>query len=271
MNILETRVVLRDRAFLDVVDLAVRFFIHHGRAFAKLGAIVLLPAYVVTWGVAAIAGWGWGWVAALVLSPFAAAPFTVLASKLLFESEARTYDVLASTASAMPRLIGARLLEGLALVLAAGCLIAPTAWVLALCFYTNEIFALERAPIAAGIARAQRLLWGQSGYVILGMFFLRLLKFPIVILGDFVGRSILEDLLQLPAPPSMFHTGGSGFALAAFWLYLSFDATCRFFLYINARTRTEGWDVQTRFAAIAARASEDKGAERASLLPGRAA
>ena len=101
MNILETRVVLRDRAFLDVVDLAVRFFIHHGRAFAKLGAIVLLPAYLVTWGVAAIAGWGWGWVAALVLSPFAAAPFTVLASKLLFESEARTYDVLASTASAV--------------------------------------------------------------------------------------------------------------------------------------------------------------------------
>ena len=50
-----------------------------------------------------------------------------------------------------------------------------------------------------------------------------------------------------------------------------FAATCRFLLYINARTRTEGWDVQTRFAAIAARAREESDRERESLAPRRVA
>ena len=30
-------------------------------------------------------------------------------------------------------------------------------------------------------------------------------------------------------------------------------ATARFFLYLNVRTRTEGWDIQTRFAQLAMR------------------
>jgi hypothetical protein len=271
MNVLEARVVLRDRSFLDVIDLAVRFFLQHGRTYAKVAAIVLPPAYLVTWCVATLGGWGWGWLTAVVLSPLAAAPFTALASRLLFEAEAPVYDVLASTWSALPRLLAARLLQALALVVAAGCLVLPTLWVLALSFYANEVFVLERAAVGAGITRAQRLLSGQSGDVLLGLLFLWTLQLLAVVLGDVVGRSLLEDLLQIGAPPSIFRAHGSAIALAAFWWYVPFEATCRFFLYINARTRTEGWDVQTRFAAIAARAAEERENERSSIFPGRAA
>ncbi|CAN5747553.1 hypothetical protein BH11MYX4_BH11MYX4_30880 [soil metagenome] len=34
---------------------------------------------------------------------------------------------------------------------------------------------------------------------------------------------------------------------------IPYVATARFFIYLNVRTRVEGWDVQTRFAALAAR------------------
>ena len=109
MNVLEARVVLRDRAFLDVIDLGVRFCVRYWRSYAKLAAIVLPLAFLATWGVGALAGWEWGWTVAVVLSSFVAAPFTALASRLLFEPKAPLYDVLASTASALPRLIGMRL------------------------------------------------------------------------------------------------------------------------------------------------------------------
>ena len=90
-----------------------------------------------------------------------------------------------------------------------------------------------------------------------------------VFLGDTVARSLLEDILEIPAPPSIFQAKGSVLALASFWIFVPFAATCRFLLYINGRTRTEGWDVQTRFAAIAARALADEA--RDSISPGRAA
>lgn len=53
----------------------------------------------------------------------------------------------------------------------------------------------------------------------------------------------------------MFVDGGSALALLGWWLSVPFVATARFFVYLDIRTRSEGWDIQTRFAGIAARAA----------------
>ena len=269
MNVLEARVVLRDRTLLDVVDLALRFVVHHWRKYVVLAAIVLPPVLLLTLGIGLGSGWGWGWTAAMGLAPFVAAPFTALASRLLFEPSARLRDVLGSTASALPRLLAVRIIQVLALTAFGLFFLVPAIWVLAFGFYMNEVMVLERATVGAGLARLQRLLSGQSGDAIMALLFLAALHVVAVFLGDAVGRSILSDLLEIPAPASIFQAKGSAIALASFWTFVPFGATCRFLLYINARTRTEGWDVQTRFAAIAARAEAD--AERESIVPGRAA
>jgi hypothetical protein len=39
-------------------------------------------------------------------------------------------------------------------------------------------------------------------------------------------------------------------------LFIPYVATARFLAYLDLRTRSEGWDIQTRFAAIALRAAE---------------
>jgi hypothetical protein len=64
---------------------------------------------------------------------------------------------------------------------------------------------------------------------------------------------VLEDLLEITPPPSITETKGSVLAMVSYWAFVPFGATCRFLVYVNARTRTEGWDVQTSFAAIASR------------------
>ena len=49
---------------------------------------------------------------------------------------------------------------------------------------------------------------------------------------------------------------GGPIALFSAWLAMPTLTVARFFVYLNLRTRREGWDIQTRFAALAARAAE---------------
>jgi hypothetical protein len=87
------------------------------------------------------------------------------------------------------------------------------------------------------------------------MFILLLGPICAAMLADVAGREMLQGLLEVRPPPSMFHEGISWLALVGWWGSVPWLATARFFVYLDTRTRTEGWDIQTRFAAIAARAS----------------
>ena len=88
-------------------------------------------------------------------------------------------------------------------------------------------------------------------------------------LADVAGREILKSVLEMKPPPSMFREGGSWLALLGWWATLPLLQTARFFVYLDVRTRTEGWDIQTRFAAIAARAEAEQ-KEQAGLTEARA-
>lgn len=253
MNILEARVVLRDRTMLDVVNLALRFLVRHGKAYAKVALVAVLPPFLFTWWVSSSAGWGWAWVVAMLLAPFSAAPFTALASRLLFEEKVAAREAVRAALGATFRLVGVRITELLALLAGLSMFVLPAAWFLGLFAFANEVVVLERAPVGASLGRLQRLLFGQSGEVITATLFLTALHIVAVFMGDLVGRAVLEQVLQVSAPPSMLDAHGSALGLASFFAFLPFGATCRFLVYINVRTRTEGWDVQTRFAAIAAR------------------
>jgi hypothetical protein len=253
VNILEARVVLRDRTLLDVVDLALRFSVRHGKTYAKVALVVLLPPFLLTWWVGLHAGWGWSWVLALAIAPFTAAPFTSLASRLLFEETAGARDAVRAGLGALPRLLVVRATELFALGAGLTMFVLPAAWFLGLFVFTSEVVVLERATVGTALGRLQRMLAGQSGEVITAGLLVTALHVAAAFLGDLVGRSVLEELLQITPPPSMLAAHGSALGLAGFFAFVPFGATCRFLVYINVRTRTEGWDVQTKFAAIAAR------------------
>jgi hypothetical protein len=68
---------------------------------------------------------------------------------------------------------------------------------------------------------------------------------------------VLEELLQIHLRPSEEEIGGPLF-MFGMWLAVPLLTTARFFVYLNLRTRREGWDIQTRFAAIAARSEADE-------------
>jgi len=74
------------------------------------------------------------------------------------------------------------------------------------------------------------------------------------------GRAFIGELLQFRPPAPAWTAGGSVLAILGFFAIIPYVTTARFFTYLNMRTRTEGWDIQTRFAAIAARGQQEEAA-----------
>ena len=268
----EARVVLRDRATPDVLDLALRFLARHRVPFAKLGIVVLVPGIAVTWGVAATFGWGLAWLVAIVLGLVAQAPFTELASRLVFERDVRVRDVLHRAIGQAPRVLFVRGVQLTAIAVASMFFFVPGLLVAALLFFVGEVVLLERVAFGASLPRLQRLASGGAGEAALGFLLLVLLHAVCTIMGDVCGRAILTDLLSWTAPEPAWEHGGSALAACGFWLFLPFAAVARFLLYLNVRTRAEGWDIQTRFAAIARRAEAETETEASPpAVPRRAA
>jgi hypothetical protein len=246
------QVALRERSLVDVLDLTVRFCAAHARAYAKMSLVVLIPGLVASTAVARAGGWWLGWTTAMALAAFADAPFVSLASRLVFADEVRTLEALRAVRVALPALVGARLAQVLALVASAALAGLPWLWLGPRLFFVVEAIVLERAGVRAALTRAARIAGARFGAALGAMALLLLARVAATVLGDAGGREVLSQVLQIDPPKALLDVGGSWLALAGFWVGVPLAATARFFVYLDVRTRTEGWDIQTRFAALAA-------------------
>lgn len=255
MDLMRARVALRERPLLDIVDLAVRFSAAHAAPFARLSLVVLVPGFLASWGAGELWGWWAAWAAAVVFGAFATAPFVALASKLVFADAVRVRDALRAATAALPRLAGIRFVELLALALSVSCS-SGLAWIYAgtVLLFTTEVAVLEGGPVGGSISRSQRIANGNFGGASGAMFLLLFAPVGAAMLADAAGREVLGTVLEIKPPASMFSVGGSWLALLGWWALLPLASVLRFFVYLDIRTRTEGWDIQTRFAEIAARA-----------------
>jgi hypothetical protein len=264
MDLMRARVTLRERPVLDVFELALRFCVVHAGAYAKVAAVVLLPAFVVSWGAAKLGGWWVGWSTCVVVSTFATAPFVALASRLVFADSVGTREALGVALRALPRLVGMRFLQLLALAASSLMVFLPWLWLGSILLFVVEVIILEQASIPATFGRAQRIASANLGAAAGTMLVLLLLPVCAAMLADVAGREVMQTVLEIHPPPSIFKEGGNWLALAGFWIALPLLTTARFFVYLDARTRNEGWDIQTRFAGIAARAEAEPRERRAA-------
>ncbi len=255
MDLRRARVALRERPVLDVLDLAVRFCATHAGAYATLALAVLVPACAVSWVIARTGGWWLGWASAAGLAALADAPFVVLASRLVFEDGVRAGDVLGTGLRALPRLAAARAAQVAALGASALMLGLPWLYLGPTLLFCVEVIVLERMGLRATFVRAHRIASARFGVALSAMVLLLALRVAAAVVADVAGREVLGGVLEIRPPPSAFRVGGSWLALLGWWMVVPLAATARFFMYLDIRTRTEGWDIQTRFAAIAARAS----------------
>jgi hypothetical protein len=256
IDLREVRVVLRERRLLDVLDLAIRFLVAHAVPYIVLSAIVLVPCGVLSLVVAVHSGWVLGWLTAIAVATFAEIPFTILGSRLVFTPEAPLEAVLSASVRKAPRLLAAKLLQGVAVLAGTSAFVAPGVWIAATTLFLSEVILLEESTAGAAFSRAQRLVAGRFGDALMTFLLIGGLHALAVWVGDRALGSILADLFQITPPAKLGEPGGGVLGLVAFFLVVPFAATARLFAYLDLRTRTEGWDVQVRFAALAARREE---------------
>jgi hypothetical protein len=254
MDLMRAHVALRERPLLDVLDLTVRFCTAHAGAYARLSVAVLLPALAASWLAARAGGWALGWAAAVVIGAFADAPFVALASRLVFEDTVRARDAISIAVRALPRLLLIRGTQVLAIVCSGLLLGLPWLWAGPIMLFVVEVVVLEQSGVRPALARASRIAKARFGSAFATMVLLLLAPVGAALVADVAGREVLQGILEVKPPPTVFGAGGSVLSLIGWWSAVPLLATARFFVYLDIRTRTEGWDIQTRFAAIAAAA-----------------
>lgn len=258
---------LRERSVLDVLDLAVRFMSAHAKKYAALAGLVIVPGLVLSWIAMVALGPLAAWGVALAFGLAAQVPFTLLASRLVFEDEVPLRAVLGGARGALWRTSLARFIQVFLVALGASLFVVPAFWPATTLFFVPEIVILERASADETITRANQVGAQRRGETLLAVLLLLGLEVAFLCLAELAGRAVLVDFLQL-TPGSVSGLPGRPLALAGYWLFVPYRATARFLLYINVRTREEGWDVQTRFAALASRY---RGEAKAQAMPRSAA
>jgi hypothetical protein len=128
----------------------------------------------------------------------------------------------------------------------------PWLWAGPIMLFVVEVIVLEQAGVQPAFSRAARIAGARFGPSLGAMLIFLAAPLGAALVADVAGREVLQGLLEVKPPAPLFAAGGSVLALVGWWSAVPLLATARFFVYLDIRTRTEGWDIQTRFAAIAA-------------------
>jgi len=268
MNPIRSRVALRERSLLDVLDLAVRFCATHARKYAKLSVVVIVPAFAASCAVSWVAGWWLGWVATVIITAFAGAPFVALASRLVFADDVGVGEAIRVALRALSGIAAVRALQAVWLGLSVFLFGLPWLWMGTILLFVVEVLLLERqGGIGEALRRSQRIASARLGPALVTMLLLVAVPIATAMVADIAGREVLGWLLEIVPPSSMFRQGGSWLAMAGWWATVPLCSTARFLVYLDIRTRTEGWDIQTRFAAIAMRGASHGGNQARRTRP----
>ena len=251
MNPNLSRVVLRPRGVLEVLDLSFVFLRTRWRPVLRLSWIMLLPPLLVL----APVGWLLGfppWLALLPPIGFAViqAPFVVLGGRLMFADDARVGDVLRDCWSRAPGVVGATFVDtAMVVVGVASC--GTLLLLMAGIAFVWEAVLLERVALRQAVTRSTFLAGGGAIEAVVAV----AARWGLALWGgatlDLLGNGMLTYVFQLPPVlGSMVEGEASLFFLAGMLLVQPLAALYRLLLYINVRTRIEGWDIQVALRAV---------------------
>jgi hypothetical protein len=269
----QTLIVIRERSFLELIDL--------GLVVARDRPIVLLMAALT--GIAPLAAvniWllsdaafsrAYWFVLLLMEAPWATAPLTMVLGDLMFGVRPLPWRILKGLAVSLPKLVVTQLLvRGFLLLTVIGYLLVPSQYgflsevVLLLLTvigyllgpsqfgFLSEVVLLERVGTVRSLKRANALSRGFGGelffrwlgQIALGLTFaLCFQKGVTSLVSVLVGGELTWD------QPGLSDFGGLLFQTAV-WIAIAFFGIVRFLSYIDRRIRLEGWEIELRLKMV---------------------
>ena len=244
------RIALRPRPVTEVFDLTLVYIRAHLRGFLLLSLWTIGPAFCFSLIVATIVGFSWfAILVPLLLAPLIQAPFLVYGSRLLFSDEATVSDALMETAANAGTILLCYLIQGAVWVSVALCLAGIV--MLPFTAYLQEILLLERLNFGKAIGRSITLTSNEIGGTFAAVFGRSFLMVWAALTCEGLGQFVLGFLFQAGAPLGRLWDGQmTAFIIFGILAIQGVTAWYRFMLYIDARTRSEGWDLQVGLRAV---------------------
>lgn len=245
-------VVLRPRSPFEVFDLTLLYVRRHAGGFVRLGAVLVLPVWLVTSLLAWLTdGSPFVLVLPLLALPFVKAPFTLLGGHLLFSRDL-------GVGGALKALFDARLWGALFATGVMGGLFALVTFGFGLLFwmpmtaFVPESVLLERVSVGRSITRSRALGAGNLGDALLATVSAFWLTIWGGAVGEMGGQLIVAQGLQLGQPfGAVTDLQVTPYLLFGVLAVQPLHALYRLLLYIDVRTRVEGWDLQVAFRSAA--------------------
>lgn len=256
MNLGASAIVLRPRGVTEVFDLACRFtFWRSLGLYMRLSAAFVLPCYGGVLLLRYLLGldWWWIWLIALPMTTWLEGPFTIAASRVMFNEEPAIGAVLKAFGGRVFSYSVAIFLKLFFIGLSAVACLVPAALVAPLGLCVPEVNLLEGASAWESWGRSRRLLSNRYGDAFLTVIALVMAQLSFALGFELLGQALVSDLLQLGEPfGTLWKRGVTPFALAGLFVAAPFCATARFLQYIDTRTRDDGWDIQVKMMGIVA-------------------
>lgn len=265
----EARIALRPRSLDETFDLALAYLREFGRELRRPLIVATLVGAAPPIALWLLFGLSEAELVAIVVitAGFAERSVTTFAGRHLFANPASTgaawkvtlqnsvFGLLSILFVMLPvcMMFGSDfedMMTGLGVVL--GCF-----WPFLLASHAHlaEVSHLEQLSFGRAAKRARALVSYRFGRA-LGLLISSVLVRALFVIGTYSAISFLFGLvLQFKG---VSETLGPAFAVLGYALSGPYMALVRFFDYIDARTRREGWDIQVRFNAIAHKAREER-------------
>jgi hypothetical protein len=252
-----TLIVIRERSFLELLDLALLVARDRPLSLGLAASAGIAPfAALNIWLLSDLAFPRALWIVLLMMeTPWATAPLTVVLGDLMFGMRPRPGRILRTLAVSFPALFATQFLARGALLLSVvGCLVVPSQFA-----FINEVVLLERLGTARAFGRSRAIARGFEGelflrwiaQIVLGLTFALCFWMGAQALGSVLaGGELTWD------QPGLADSGGLLFQIAV-WIAIAFFGVVRFLSYIDQRIRIEGWEIELRLKRVG-RALEER-------------
>jgi hypothetical protein len=254
----KTQIVIRERSYIDVLDLGLRVFRTYSKGLIPLLAAGAAPLMILNhWLLSGTIEDGFGdgvpasyWLMLLILIfveyPLATAPATLYLGQAVFAERPEIRRVFRNFAESLPQLL---IYQGLLRIFF-------LRWL-----YLNEIILLERNPMRrsrrasrSSYSRARQFHRGE-GIDLFGRGFSTVafagLLFVAIWLSIYMVRAFLLSQWAWDLPMQTFYPQ------LALWIVIGYFAVVRFLWYLDLRIRREGWEVELLMRAEGTRLAKE--------------
>ncbi len=245
-----TLVLIRERSYLDLLDLALLVVRRRPHTLGLAAAAGIAPFAALNYWVLSNPEASQAiWPALLFLeAPWATLPLTLVLGGLMFDRPPRAGSILWRLSRSLPSLILVHLLlRGLLTMTVLFIPMLPGQF-----WFSNEVILLEKASGLGALRRCWQLSEGRTGEYFMqwvGQLLFGLAFALCFWIGTGAGLSALIRSELTWYRPFLTDSSGLRFQLGV-WIAIAFFAVARFLIYIDQRIRSEGWELKLRLDAV---------------------